>query len=264
MVDIKSDNMNDIYLDICRKLQDGRQVGNTKEILNYSFELTDMNNNVITIRDISVNYLCGELLWYVLGRNDTEFINKFASMWGRISDDGVHANSAYGDILIKRHGFNQIKTIIRLLKEDPNTRRAVLNFNVPNKNVIETKDEICTIMIQLVLRDGELNGYTVMRSNDVYFGLPYDVVFFTELIKHIANELNVELGHYIHQVTSLHVYDNFVERLKYLKNDERKFSIDFSKLLDYSAILESVVDNNDKITDQLITECERLGVLSWN
>ena len=264
MVDIKSDNMNEIYLDICEKLLKGRHVGNTREILNYSFELTNMNNNIITIRDMSVNYLCGELLWYVLGRNDTEFINKFASMWGRISDDGVHANSAYGDILLKRHGFNQIKKVVELLRKDPNTRRAVLNFNVPNKNAIETKDEICTIMIQLVLRDGELNGYTVMRSNDVYFGLPYDVVFFTELIKHIARELNVGYGNYVHQAISLHVYDNFVERLKNLKNDKRKFSIDFSKLLDSSAILESVVDDNDKITDELISACEQLGVLTWN
>lgn len=52
-------------------------------------------------------------------------------MWNKLSDDGITANSAYGYILQKKHGFNQIEKIIELLKVDPYSRRAVMNINVP-------------------------------------------------------------------------------------------------------------------------------------
>ena len=191
-------NMDDIYRIICRQLLYAPKVGETREINGYSFTLTNLDNNVVNIRNISKSYICGELLWYVLGRNDVGFISKFAKLWERISDDGKTSNSAYGDIILKRHGFNQVDTIIRLLKKDPLSRRAVINFNVPNPNVINTKDEICTVALQFLIRNGKLNAYGLMRSNDVWFGLPYDVIFFTELQKYIARKLGVDCGTYTH------------------------------------------------------------------
>jgi len=256
-------NMDDIYRIICRQLLYAPKVGETREINGYSFTLTNLDNNVVNIRNISKSYICGELLWYVLGRNDVGFISKFAKLWERISDDGKTSNSAYGDIILKRHGFNQVDTIIRLLKKDPLSRRAVINFNVPNPNVINTKDEICTVALQFLIRNGKLNAYGLMRSNDVWFGLPYDVIFFTELQKYIARKLGVDCGTYTHTANSLHVYERNLpdlEKVIFAKS-ETKISVDFQKFWMCRYGLESVVETSDDPRKELVETCERLNIL---
>lgn len=257
------DNMDDIYRKICRDLQFAPEVRGTQELNNYSFTLTDLDNNVINVRNISKAYICGELLWYALGRNDVAFINKFAGLWGRISDDGVTSYSAYGDIVFNRHGFNQVEKIIQLLCDDPESRRAVINFNVPNKNVIETKDEICTIALQFLIRDGKLNCTGIMRSNDVWYGLPYDTIFFTELTKYIAKRLNIPYGTYTHTVISLHAYERNYDDIAEASKAEptSKISVDFEKLMTYKFMLEHVVEKSEKPKIDLVIACEDLGII---
>lgn len=258
---IIADTMDKIYKKICDELSTANEVRGTKELNNYSFTLTNLDNNVINIRNISKSYVCGELLWYALGRKDVAFINKFAGLWGRISDDGVTSYSAYGDIVFKRHGFNQVEKIIQLLCADPDSRRAVINFNVPNERVIETKDEICTIALQFLIRDGKLNCIGVMRSNDVWYGLPYDVIFFTELTKYIARRLNIPYGTYTHDVMSLHVYERNYEDIMELSNATSKMSVDFERLMMYKFILEHIVETTATPKIDLIAACESFGII---
>lgn len=259
-----ADNMDKIYKHICYNLMNAPKVRGTRELNDYSFTLTNLDNNVINVRNISKSYICGELLWYALGRKDVAFINKFAGLWGRISDDGETSYSAYGDIVFNRHGFNQVEKIIQLLCEDPESRRAVINFNVPNENVIETKDEICTIALQFLIRDGKLNCYGIMRSNDVWYGLPYDVIFFTELTKYIARRLNIPYGTYTHKVMSLHVYDrNYDDIVNVTERDVKtKISVDFERMMTCKFILEKLVNNSEQPKIDLPIACENLGVLS--
>ena len=259
-----SDNMDEIYQEICRSLQTANEVRGTKEINNYRFTLTNLDNNVINVRDISESYICGELLWYALARNDMAFINKFAGLWGRISDDGVTSYSAYGDIVFKRHGFDQAEKIIQLLCSDPESRRAVINFNVPNENVIETKDEICTIALQFLIRDGKLNCTAIMRSNDIWYGLPYDVIFFTELTKYIARRLNVPYGTYTHEVISLHVYERNYENIENLPSRKKIIRVNFEKIVQYKRLLEHIVETSNKPKIDLLDNCKALEVITYD
>lgn len=257
-----ANNMDTIYKAICEKLiAMGNEVRGTKELNNFSFTLTDLDNNVINVRNISKSYICGELLWYALGRKDVAFINKFAGLWGRISDDGETSYSAYGDIVFNRHGFNQVDKIIQLLCDDPESGRAVINFNVPNERVIETKDEICTIALQFLIRDGKLNCYGVMRSNDVWYGLPYDVIFFTELTKYIAHRLGIPYGTYTHTVISLHVYERNYDDIANLPEATSKISVDFEKMMLYKYVLEHIVETSDSPKIDLPIACEQYGIL---
>lgn len=268
MVDFIADNMDDIYKNICHNiLINSNEVRGTKELNNFSFMLTNLDNNVINIRDISKAYMCAELTWYMLARKDVAFINPFAGMWGRISDDGATSYSAYGDIVFKRHGFDQIDKTIELLCEDPESRRAVVNFNVPNKNVIETKDEICTIALQFLIRDGKLNCTGIMRSNDIWYGLPYDVVFFTEIQKYIAHRLNVEVGTYVHYVVSLHCYErNYGDMQKIIDTvATEKITVDIEKLNTFKRIIEAaVVHEPDSAVkrEKIVSVCKELNVLN--
>lgn len=210
-------HMNSAYAYLAEELlNNGKIVNNTIELNNVSFGLYWPDQSITTVRGISYPYLFAEAIWYMTGREDVEFIGKFAKLWTRISDDGVTNNSAYGAIMFHRYGFDQVAKVIELLKKDPESRRAVINFNVPNEHVIETKDEVCTVMLQFMIRDDMLHCTAVMRSNDIWYGLPYDVAFFCSLQQYIANRVGVPVGYYTHFTSSLHVYENFVSELEKL------------------------------------------------
>lgn len=210
---IEVNEIDNIYFGICKQLICAPKVGNTRELLNVKLQLNDITNNIVSIRNISPSYLFGELIWYFTGRNDTAFISKFAKFWEGISDDGKTANSAYGYLIQKAFGFDQVQKVIDILKADPNSRRAKININTPRENVDTTKDEPCTMFLQFMIRNGKLNCTAVMRSNDIWFGLPYDVAFFTELQKCIADYLGVGYGTYTHYACSLHLYDRDFEKV---------------------------------------------------
>lgn len=224
----ESHQIDDIYFRACRELLRAPKINNTRELNNVMFRLTNINKNIISIRDLSPSYLFGELLWYFNGLCDLEFISKFSSFWNHLSDDGFNCNSAYGYLMMHYHGFDQIEKIIELLQVDPLSRRAVINLNVPNENVIETKDEPCTIALQFLIRDDCLHCTTMMRSNDVWFGFPYDVAFFTELQKYIADRLNVNYGTYTHFVTSFHLYDRDYDKISSIVKYPNYKSINFN------------------------------------
>lgn len=200
-------NVDEAYKTLCEKLVEAPVVGNTRELNNVKIEIKDISNSIVSVRNISIPYLFGELLWYFNGSQSLDYISKYSSFWKHISDDGITSNSAYGYILKYKHGFDQIEKIIELLTIDSNSRRAVLNINVPNERVIETKDEQCTIALQFLARDGKLYCTAIMRSNDIWFGTPYDWAFFIELQKFIADRLGLGYGTYTHFATSFHMYD---------------------------------------------------------
>lgn len=261
----KYNNIDEAYKQACNDLLIyGQKVRGTKELNNYCFQLTNLENNIVNVRNISKAYLLGEMLWYVTARNDIAFIQKFAGLWGRISDDGITSNSAYGDILFKRHGFDQVEKIIELLKHDKDSRRAVLNLNVPNQNVIETKDEICTIALQFMIRDNKLNCTCIMRSNDIWYGLPYDLAFFTELQKYIARKLRVEYGTYTHFAVSLHVYERDYKNIEDVidRQAKTKIRINYNKLLENKKLLEDYIENCKNPKDMIVKLAKNLKIIT--
>lgn len=244
-------SMNDIYRQLCGKISvQGHEVAGTKEMLNSGFTLLDITDNIATARTgYSVSYMLGELAWYFTGRDDVEFISKFSSFWKRISDDGVTNRSAYGAIVFNRYGFDQVAQVIDTLKRDPYSRRAVINFNVPNPKRFETKDEICTIALVFELREGKLDCTGIMRSNDVWLGTPYDVVFFTELQKHIANELGVGYGKYTHMAVSLHAYEKDIDCVREVwccKQAAPRLKLDIEKFLAHISEIEHIAMSSDE------------------
>ena len=84
---------------------------------------------------------------------------------------------------------------------------------------IAAKDVACATSLQFLLRDGQLDAVIHMRSNDAFWGLPYDVFLFTMLQELFAAELNVELGRYHHSVGSLHLYQRHIRAAQRVLDD---------------------------------------------
>lgn len=188
------------------KTDDSRDGEVCGEIINAITIITDPTKNILksNIRNMPMRYAVGELLWYLSGNNKLDAIKRYSKAWESLSDDGETINSAYGYRIFEQFGFDQWEYVKDLLKKDPNTRQAVIHIkDASNK---PTKDTPCTVSLQFLLRNGQLNLTTYMRSNDIWLGFPYDVFSFTCMQIIMAFELGVEIGEYTHIAGSLHLY----------------------------------------------------------
>jgi len=181
------------------------------EILNAITIIKDPTKNIMKdpVRNLSMRYGIGELLWYLSANNKLSQIQKYTKGWDRMTDDGVTVNSNYGYCIAKKYGFDQLKFVINELKKNPTSRRAVIHIKEPSNK--PSNDVNCTVCLQFFIREGKLYMTTYMRSNDVWFGFPYDVFQFTCLQIYLSMVLEVELGTYTHIAGSLHLYERNVK-----------------------------------------------------
>jgi thymidylate synthase len=152
----------------------------------------------------------GELLWYLSGSNELKFIQYYLSHYKKESEDGKIIYGGYGTRLFNKDGsINQIENVIELLKNNPETRRAVIQI-FDAKDINEQHKEIpCTCTLQFLIRENKLHLVVYMRSNDAYIGLPHDIYCFTMIQEIIARSISDELliGTYQHMVGSFHLYE---------------------------------------------------------
>lgn len=150
----------------------------------------------------------GELIWYLSGSNDTDQIAHYIPRY-REHDEGGVIFGGYGPRL--RGGTDQLTTIIRLLREKPATRRAVIQL-FDRADLLEHHEDVpCTCTLQFLARTAGLDLIVSMRSNDAFIGLPHDVFCFSMIQELVARSLGIELGEYVHVVGSLHLYDKNAE-----------------------------------------------------
>ncbi len=128
--------------------------------------------------------------------NFTRYAEPNGSFWG-----------AYGE----RMG-SQLMHVWHKLREDPDTRQAVITLWQPTlDNQRGKRDYPCTVALTFrLINRKRLELTTVMRSNDVWLGTPYDLFQFTQLQLTMATLLGVEAGVYRHVALSLHIYDEHV------------------------------------------------------
>lgn len=226
-------NFQQAYHDIVKAIHDnGQEINGSHEFIHSGFTVKDTTNMVDTIRKASLRYSVAEMIWYWSGSNSLDWISHFSSFWKHLSDDDKTCNSAYGYILQKKFGFNQISKVVKELKKNKASRRATIKINTPRtkefgdiKDLSDTKDEFCTLSLQFLIRNNKLNMIVNMRSNDIWKGLPYDAIYFVSIMDEILEQLKptypeLEKGTYTHFVGSIHIYDNDMDKVeKCLNND---------------------------------------------
>jgi len=203
-----------------------------REKLNFSFMLTDPRERYPYVygRKFSLEYVAGELLWYLSANNKVDWIQKYSSVWSKISDDGVTANSAYGYRMfmpIDSANNSQWSLAVDELVRDNDSRRCVIHIRNAFDTVNAKLDVPCTISLQYLLRQNKLHAVVNMRSQDVIWGLANDVPAFTVFQELMAIELSerlgkhIECGNYYHNAASIHIYDRHFKMVESVLSDNR-------------------------------------------
>lgn len=252
------------WLQVVDALKAGRGVrdqpsraGPTKEILHAAIAVEDPRARWVISRHPALNpaYAFAELIWTMNGREDSAFLTYFNSKLPELAGDGPTFHGAYGKRLRRHLGFDQFARAYHALKNTPESRQVVLqiwdgNIDLPANDGIPVAEDIpCNLVSLLKVRDGRLEWTQVMRSNDIFRGIPYDFVQFTFLQEIFAGWLNIGLGSYCHVSDSLHAYERDIVNI--LKATPITPSTD-------SSILALPFADSEKVFQELAVSVERI------
>ena len=197
-------------------------------------------------RDANPFFHFMESMWILAGRNDVEFPNTYNSNINRYSDDGITFHGAYGYRLRSRD-FDQLSTLIDLLKKDSTTRQAVLQmWDYTIDLGASSKDIPCNDLIFFKIRNGALNMTVCNRSNDVIWGAyGANAVHFSYLQEYVACMVGVLIGEYRQVSDSYHVYTDNPQwdKLQLLTTIKQPYSHKYYKMITYPEVFDEELNH---------------------
>ena len=174
---------------------------------------------LITTKKIHLKSVIYELLWFINGDSNIDFLKKKGvSIWDEWADSNGDLGRIYGvqwRSWQKNDGshIDQLKNLMDSLKNNPNSRRHIVSaWNVGE--IDEMALPPCHCLFQFYLESNKLSCQLYQRSADAFLGVPFNIASYSLLVHMIANVLNYEVGDFIYTVGDLHLYKNHVEQAK--------------------------------------------------
>ena len=131
--------------------------------------------------------------------------------------------------------IDQIEYIIKKLKETPYSRRAQAITWRPLVDPFHI-DPPCLQRIYMRVKDEKLIMQTTWRSRDLFRAWEANVNGMIRIQKYVADQLGLEMGHYLDFSNSLHIYGNTISDVKdmftRMRNRGEEFPEDVIELLE--------------------------------
>ncbi len=179
------------------------------EVLCSGFILSNPRNRIVDshVRGMNIQFAVANFLWTIQGLRDADTILKY-NIKGKPFVDRGDFKCALGFRMQHTNTGSQLDAVLRILKDDCSTRRAVIQFYSCDDTAEQPRDSPCALSMHFLLRDNQLHASVVMRSQSALMVMPYDIFLFTMIHELVARELNVECGEYFHYANSLHIYED--------------------------------------------------------
>jgi len=122
----------------------------------------------------------------------------------------------YGSRAFNYNGINQINDyVIPLLKKDSTNKRGIVVFYGPEKDTLPLKKETPgMVMMNFNIRNKKLHATAVIRSNDLFYGWPANIIHTYFLAEYIGKELNCPIGTITTISISAHIFEDQFEYIK--------------------------------------------------
>lgn len=176
---------------------------------------------LLTTKSVSWKNIVVELLWFLSGRTDVEFLHrhgcKFWDAW--VDRETGEVPSAYGHFwrdfpvpLEDRlgHGNDQIRWLVDELRKNPMSRRLVVSAWAPDHAQF-SKLPPCHLLFVFNVQldhdgDQRLCLHMTQRSCDVALGVPYNIASYALLLHLFSRFSGIAPGIFAHTLIDSHVY----------------------------------------------------------
>lgn len=200
-------------------LREGRFVGPrgkmTKEVLDAEIMLSPTKTLVRGAMDRP--YAIREMIWYLKRDLDPGYVAEIAKLWDNCRNPDDTVNSNYGHLVASLHNtdygprISELEWAIDRLIGDKDTRQAVMVYHRPGHHWDGNKDLPCTLTESFMIRDDTLVTRVHMRSSDLWYGLPFDMIWHQHLHQQMLATLREHYklndGHIIMRLDSAHLYE---------------------------------------------------------
>jgi thymidylate synthase len=227
-----------IYIGDSRKTRNGITYSTFGKTIEY-----DISEKfpLLTTKKVFFRGIIEELLFFITGKTDTKLLEeKGINIWkGNTSSEflksvslpykegdmgpmygfnWLHFNANYTtcDADYTNQGFNQLEQVIRLLKDDPYSRRIIMTSYNPSTASQGVLYPCHGISIQFYVRDFNDKKYVscsmYQRSADIACGVPYNIASYAALVYIICSHLGDEYrpDRLIMNFGDIHLYEEHI------------------------------------------------------
>jgi thymidylate synthase len=181
---------------------------------------------LITCKKVLARAVYIELLWFLRAEPNISFLkqNK-VSIWDAntteefITRRGLNifpgeTGPIYGCQWRNWGGkIDQLGAAIALLREDPNSRRIIVNAWNPSENPSMVLPP-CHYSFQFVVIGGAVNIVVNMRSADMGLGVPFNIASYAFLTHMVALVVGMPAGEIVINMADCHVYETHMDGLR--------------------------------------------------
>ena len=174
---------------------------------------------LLTTKKIHFKSVVYELLWFLSGSTNIEFLKKNnIRIWDEWADEDGELGPIYGSQWRSWPSQNnkkidQISNVLECIKKNPYSRRHIVSaWNVAE--IENMKLPPCHILFQLYVQNNKLSCQLYQRSADIFLGVPFNIASYALLTMMIADQVNLEYGDFIHTFGNAHIYLNHQEQVQ--------------------------------------------------
>jgi thymidylate synthase len=224
------ENFENAFLKINKEIIENPQyttssrIGDVSEIQGYTYRVNNLGTFVFNEKSIGrldYDYADTFYNWMISGSSDNKaVIDKYpnvARFMEKPKSDQLpqNFNTFYGPRIL-----DQLPYVLKELKANPDTRRAVISILDSQDLLLLDKDETlefpCCDSATFSIRDNKLNVHVHMRSQNMGQVLKLDMYLWGRFTCDLASQLELEPGIFTSTVVSAHVFNKDFEYLNSL------------------------------------------------
>ncbi|BDV03388.1 MAG: thymidylate synthase [Candidatus Hepatoplasma scabrum] len=198
---------------------------------------------IVTTKQINFAAILHELLWFIKGDTNIRYlVLNGVNIWNEwpyqnfkksedyknetieefialIKKDVAFANKygdlgpVYGKQWRNFNGKDQLQEALKLLQNDPNSRRIIISAWNPNE-ISQMLLPPCHAFFQFYVSDRKLSCQLYQRSADLFLGVPFNITSYSILTILIAHHLGLKAKEFVHTLGDAHIYQNHFEQVK--------------------------------------------------
>ena len=185
---------------------------------------------LLTTKKLHIRSILHELLWFLSGETNIKYLqDNGVSIWNAWATESGELGPVYGAQWRNWPGadgqvFDQVAALVDSLKNNPDSRRHIIN----GWNVALLPDETkkpwenaeaglmalppCHLLYQFYVANGKLSTSLYLRSNDLFLGNPYNTASLAFLTHMLAQQCDLEVGEIVMSIGDAHIYSNHFDQ----------------------------------------------------